>query len=165
PNEVVPLYTGISLPDENLGKVLNRGIELQLAWRKSPSKNFSYFVNGNFTYAVNKVIYEAEPSTVPAYQRQTGHPVGSYLLYQAQGLYQDSATVSKTPHPLGSGPGDIRYKDVNRDGVINGLDEVRTNLGSTPEIMYGFSFGGRYKAFDATIFFQGQAAAQALLQP
>jgi TonB-linked SusC/RagA family outer membrane protein len=165
PNEVVPLYTGISLPDENLGKVLSRGIEFQLGWRKSPSKNFSYFINGNFTYAVNKVIYEAEPAAVPAYQRQTGHPVGSFLLYQAQGLFQDTATVSKSPHPIGSGPGDIRYKDVNGDGVINGLDEVRTNRSSTPQIMYGFSFGGRYKGFDATVFFQGQAAAQALLQP
>jgi TonB-dependent starch-binding outer membrane protein SusC len=165
PNEVVPQYTGLSLPDENLGKVLNRGIEFQLGWRKSPTKDFSYLINGNFTFAVNKVIYEAEPSTIPAYQRMTGHPIGSYLLYQSQGLYQDSATVSKTPHPLGSGPGDIRYKDVNGDGQINGLDEVRTNLSSTPEIMYGFTFGGRYKNVDATIFFQGQAAAQALLQP
>ena len=165
PNEVTPEYTGLTLPDENLGKVLNRGIEFQLGWKKSPNKDLSYFVNGNFTFAVNKVIYMAEPSTVPAYQRRTGHPVNSYLLYQAQGLYQDSATVSKTPHPLGSGPGDIRYKDVNGDGQISGLDEVRTNLSSTPEIMYGLSFGGRYKNLDATIFFQGQAAAQALLQP
>ena len=165
PNEVVPLYTGISLPDENLGKVLSRGIEFQLGWRKSPSKDFSYFINGNFTYAVNKVIYAAEPSSVPAYQRLTGHPVGSFLIYQAQGLYQDTATVNKTPHPVGSGAGDIQYKDVNGDGKINGLDKVRTNQSSTPQIMYGFSFGGRYKAFDATIFFQGQAAAQALLQP
>ena len=165
PNEVVPLYTGISLPDENLGKVLNRGIEVLLGWRKSLSKNLSYFINGNFTYVVNKVVYEAEPSTVPAYQRMTGHPVGSYLLYQSQGLYQDTATVNKTPHPLGSGAGDIRYKDVNGDGVINGLDQVRNNLSSTPEIMYGVTFGGKYKGFDASIFFQGQAAAQALLQP
>jgi TonB-linked SusC/RagA family outer membrane protein len=165
PNEVVPQYTGLSLPDENLGKVLNRGIEFQLGWRKSVNRDFSYLINGNFTFAMNKVIYEAEPASVPAYQRMTGHPIGSYLLYQSQGLYQDSATVSKTPHPLGSGPGDIRYKDVNGDGQINGLDEKRTNLSATPEIMYGFTFGGRYKNVDATIFFQGQAAAQALLQP
>ena len=165
PNEVVPEYTGLTLPDENLGKVLNRGIEFSLGWRKSQNRDFSYFINGNFTFAVNKVIYEAEPAGVPSYQRMTGHPVGSFLLYQAQGLYQDTATVSKTPHPVGSGPGDIRYKDVNGDGKISGLDEVRTNTSATPEIMYGFTFGGRYKSLDATIFFQGQAAAQALLQP
>ncbi|WP_188932446.1 SusC/RagA family TonB-linked outer membrane protein [Puia dinghuensis] len=165
PNETVPQYTGLSLPDENLGKVLNHGIEFQLGWRKSPTKDFSYFVNGNFTFAVNKVVYEAEPASVPAWQRMTGHPTGSFLLYQAMGLYQDSATVSHTPHPLGSGPGDIQYKDVNGDGKINGLDQVRTNLSATPEIMYGFSFGSRYKNFDATIFFQGQAAAKAMLQP
>ena len=165
PSEVVPEYTGLTLPDENLGKVLNRGIEFQLGWRKSPNRDFSYFINGNFTFNVNKVIYEAEPSTVPLYQRATGHPINSFLLYQAEGLYQDSATVNSTPHPVGSGPGDIRYKDVNKDGVISGLDEVRTNKSATPEIMYGFTFGGRYKSLDATIFFQGQAAAQSLLQP
>jgi len=165
PNAVVPEYTGLTLPDENLGKVLNRGIEFQLGWRKTVSKDFSYLINGNFTFVKNKVIFEAEPASVPAYQRMTGHPIGSYLLYQSQGLYQDQATVNKTPHPLGSGPGDIAYKDVNGDGQINGLDQVRTNLSSTPQIMYGFTFGGRYKSFDATVFFQGQAAAQALLQP
>ena len=165
PNEVVPEYTGLTLPDENLGKVLNRGVEFQVGWRKSLNRDFSYFINGNFTYAVNKVIYEAEPAGVPSYQRMTGHPIGSFLLYQAQGLYQDSATINKTPHPIGSGPGDIRYKDVNGDGQINGLDEVRTNTSATPEIMYGISLGGRYKSLDATVFFQGQAAAQALLQP
>jgi len=165
PNEVVPQYTGLSLPDENLGKVLNRGIEFQLGWRKTVNKDFSYLVNGNFTFAANKVVYEAEPSTVPDYQRQTGHPIGSFLIYPSQGLYQDAATVAGTPHPLGSGPGDIQYKDVNKDGQINGLDKVRTNKSSTPEIMYGVTFGARYKGFDATVFFQGQAAAQALLQP
>lgn len=159
------MYTGLSLPDENLGKVLNRGVELQVGWRKSVNRDFSYLINGNFTYAANKVIYEAEPSSVPDYQRATGHPIGSFLVYQAEGLYQDAATVSKTPHPLGSGPGDIQYKDINGDGVINGLDKVRTNQSSTPKVMYGFTFGGRYKGFDATIFFQGQAGAQALLQP
>jgi len=165
PSEVVPEYTGLSLPDENLGKVLNHGIEMELGYRKTLNRSFSYFINGNITFAVNKVIYEAEPAAVPSYQRMTGHPTGSWLLYQAQGLFQDSAQVNKYPHPLGSGPGDIRYKDVNNDGVINALDEVRTSESATPEIMYGTTFGGRYKNLDITIFFQGQARAKAMLQP
>jgi TonB-linked SusC/RagA family outer membrane protein len=165
PNLVVPQYTGLTLPVENLGKVLNHGFEFQLGWRKSVSKDLSYFVNGNFTYAVNKVVYAAEPATVPDWQRSTGHPTGSFLLYQATGLYQDTASVSHSPHPLGSGPGDIQYKDVNGDGQINGLDQVRTNLSATPRIMYGLNFGSRYRNFDMTIFFQGQAAAKAMLQP
>ena len=165
PNEVVPQYTGLTLPVENLGKVLNHGIEFQLGWRQRTSNNFSYTINGNFTFAVNKVIYEAEPASVPAWQRMTGHPTGSFLLYQAVGLYQDTAAVSHSPHPLGSGPGDIQYKDINGDGQINGLDKVRTNLSATPQIMYGLSFGSRYRSFDMTVFFQGQAAARAMLQP
>ncbi len=71
----------------------------------------------------------------------TGHPTGSFLLYQSMGLYQDTASVSHSPHPLGSGPGDIQYKDINGDGKINGLDQVRTNLSATPEIMYGLNLG------------------------
>ena len=165
PSEAVPAYTGLTLPDENLGIVANRGAELELGYHRSPNRSFSYYLSGNVTFAVNKVIYEAEPASVPGYQKMTGHPTGSWLLYQAQGLYQDTATVNKTPHPLGSGPGDIRYKDVNGDGAINGLDEVRTTESATPEIMYGMTFGARYKGFDATIFFQGQARAKAMLQP
>lgn len=165
PSEVVPLYTGLTLPDENLGKVLNQGIELQIGYHQSPGRNFSYFINGNFTYAVNKVVYEAEPAGVPSYQRMTGHPTNSWLLYQAQGLYQDSADVANSPHPLGSGPGDIKYADINKDGAINGLDKVRSTVSATPQIMYGTTFGGRWKGLDMTIFFQGQARAKAMLQP
>jgi len=165
PNAVVPQYTGQTLPDENIGKVLNRGIELGLGYRGGDVKKFSYFINGNFTYAANQVVYGAEPPSVPGYQKITGHPTGSFLLYQAEGLYQNQDEVNKSAHPLGSGPGDIKYKDVNGDGEINGLDQVRTMQSATPQIMYGTTFSGRYKNVDFTIFFQGQARAQAMLQP
>jgi hypothetical protein len=166
PSTVVPLFTGLSLPDENLGKVLNHGLELSLDYNHSVSRRFSYDIGGNLTFAVNKVVYEAEPEAVPSYQRMTGHPTASWLLYQAEGLYQDTATIGKTPHPIGTGPGDIRYADINGDGQINALDEFRTTQSATPQIMYGIRFGSRFlEHFDATIFFQGQARAHAMLQP
>jgi len=165
PSSVVPQYTGQTLPDENLGQVLNRGIELGLDYHGGNPKTFTYYISGNFTYAVNKVVYAAEPSSVPDYQKATGHPTGSWLIYQAQGLFQNTDQVNKTPHPLGTGPGDIRYQDVNGDGKINALDQVRTMQSATPQIMYGTTLGGKYKNFDVTIFFQGQARAKAMLQP
>lgn len=165
PNAAVPEFTGLTLPDENLGKVLNHGLEMDLGYKHNTNKDFSYSVGGNITFAINKVLYEAEPSSVPSYQRMTGHPTDSWLLYQALGLYQDSAQINKSAHPVGVGPGDIQYKDINGDGQINALDEVRTTQSATPEIMFGSTFSTRYKNFDATIFFQGQARAHAMLQP
>jgi TonB-linked SusC/RagA family outer membrane protein len=166
PSAVIPSYTGLSLPDENLGKVLNQGAELELGYHKAPNGNsFSYFIKGNITFAVNKVMYEAEAASIPSYQRMTGHPLDSWLLYKAIGIFQNVDELNKYPHFIGEGVGDIIYKDVNGDGVINALDKVRTTQSATPKIMYGVTFGSSYKNFDITILFQGQAMAQAMLQP
>lgn len=165
PTEAVPDYAGLTLPQENFGKVASKGVDFDLSYNKKVSKDFSYNISGNFTYATNKVLYDGESPNVPAYQRGTGYPIGSWLLYQADGLYQTQAEVDASPHPAGTGPGDIRYKDINGDGQINALDEVRTTESNIPKILFGTTFGARYKNFDVTIFFQGQAMAQATLQP
>lgn len=165
PTEAVPDYTGITLPYENLGKVSSKGLDFDISYNKKVSKDFSYNISGNFTYTTNKVLYDGESTNVPAYQRGTGYPIGSWLLYQADGIYQNQAELNASPHPSTSGVGDIRYKDINGDGQINALDEVRTTESNIPQILFGTTFGARYKNFDVTIFFQGQAKAQATLQP
>ncbi len=165
PTAVVPGYAGLTLPDVNSGKVENKGLEIDLGYNKRLNNDLSFNINGNFTYAANKVIYGAEPANVPDYQKVTGRPIDSWLLYQADGIYQNAAELSASPHPTGAGVGDIRYVDVNHDGVINGLDRVRSSLSNIPQIIYGATLGGRFKNFDITIFFQGQARAKAVLQP
>ncbi|MFT4154544.1 SusC/RagA family TonB-linked outer membrane protein [Parafilimonas sp.] len=162
---VVPDYTGLDLPDVNYGKVLNRGIEFSFQYRKPVNKAFSYFWSGNFTYAVNKVIDIAEAASVLSYQKSTGYPTASYLLYQAEGIYQTQEEIDKTAHYSGAVPGDICYKDVNNDGSIDALDEVRMTESAIPQIMFGTSFGATYKNFDLTVFFSGQARAKTLLMP
>jgi TonB-linked SusC/RagA family outer membrane protein len=162
---VVPAYSGLVLPDVNFGKVLNRGIEFAIEYRKTVSKSFSYFASGNFTYVANKIVDIAEASSVPSYQKSTGYPTASYLLYQAEGLYQNQDEINKSPHPVGAKPGDIRYKDVNGDGSIDGLDQVRVTESPVPQIVYGTTFGASYKNFDITVFFGGQAMAKAILMP
>lgn len=165
PSAAVPDYTGLTLPDENLGKVNNKGIEIDLGYGKRVSNDFSYNISANMTYAVNKIIYRAEPANVPDYQKSTGFPIDSWLLYQADGIFQNTTELNSYPHPVGTGVGDIRYKDVNNDGQINDLDKVRSTLSNTPQLLYGTTFGAKFKNFDVTIFFQGQARAKAILIP
>lgn len=165
PTTTVPAYSGLSLPDVNFGKVLNHGIDLLIEYRKRASKTLSYFISANMTYAVNKVIQIGEPSSVPSYQKQTGYPSASYLLYQSEGLYQSQDQINKSPHPNGAQVGDIQYKDINGDDNISGLDQIRITESAVPQIMFGATFGGSYKNFDVTVFIGGQARAKALLMP
>jgi TonB-linked SusC/RagA family outer membrane protein len=162
---VVPAYSGLVLPDVNFGKVLNRGVEFALEFHKPVNESFSYFASANFTYAVNKIIDIAEPSSVPSYQKSTGYPTSSYLLYQSDGLYQNQDEINKSAHPVGAKPGDIRYKDINGDGHIDGLDQVRITESPVPQIVYGTTLGATYKNFDITVFFSGQSRAKSLLMP
>jgi len=169
-NASVPEYTGLTLPPENLGRVLNRGIEMESFYNQEVSKDFNLRFNGTFTFARNKILFIDEAPNIPEYQRQTGFPMDSWSLLVSQGLYQNAAEVANSIRPEGAagdnvGPGDIRYSDINGDGVINDLDRVKMTLTRTPEIIFGFGIGGNYKKFDFNFFFQGQARAKALLMP
>ncbi len=163
--ESVPGYTGLTLPNENLGKVLNRGVEIDAYYNNRVNRDFSFTIRGNMTFARNKVIFMDEAKDVPAYQRKTNIPIDAWFLYQSNGIYQNQDEINKSPHPAGTKPGDIRYKDVNGDNQINDLDKVRTPLVRTPEIMFGTGFSCTYKNFDCSIFFQGQARAKSYLAP
>jgi TonB-linked SusC/RagA family outer membrane protein len=163
--ESVPAYTGLTLPNENLGKVLNRGVEVDAFYNNRVNRDFSFTIRGNMTFARNKVIFMDEAQDIPAYQRKTNIPIDAWFLYQSDGIYQNQDEVNKSPHPAGTAPGDIRYKDVNGDNQINDLDKVRMPLVRTPEIMFGTGFSCTYKNFDCSIFFQGQARARGYLAP
>ncbi|NRF41912.1 TonB-dependent receptor [Pedobacter foliorum] len=164
-SESVPGYTGLTLPNENLGKVLSRGIELEATHNNRIGNSFTYNIRGNITFARNKVIFMDEAANIPSYQRKTGIPIDSWFLYQSDGIYQNQQEIDNSPHPAGTGIGDIRYKDVNNDGAINDLDKVRTPLVRTPELMFGLALGGSWKNIDASVFFQGQARAKSYLAP
>lgn len=164
-NQSVPDYTGLVLPDENLGKVLNRGIEVQLTYRNCFSEDLSYNVSGNFSFARNKVVYLDEAIDTPDYQKKEGFPIDSYTLYESDGLFQTQAEVDSYPHINGTGPGDVKLLDINDDKVIDSNDKVRKDFGMTPEIMYGINLGVKYKGFDLSTLFQGQANAYLFIRP
>lgn len=158
-NASVPGFTGISLPDENFGIVDNKGFELQLGYIGKTSKDFSYFINGNFAYTKNKVVFFDEPVNKVAWQNRTGHTIGASLLYESAGIFRDVDQINKTPHVSGAIPGDVIIKDQNGDGIINADDKVLFDKTTDPQITFGLSLNLRYKNFELSALVNGAGTA------
>ena len=157
---VIPDYTGLSLPDENVGIVENKGFELQLSHRRKVNDDLLYSINGNLSYARNKVIFADEAPAAEDYQLATGRPIGAELFYDAIGIYSSQAEVDASPHLPGAQAGDIIYRDVNGDTELNSRDMIRVDQTPTPEIVYSLIGSLTYKNFDFSIMFQGQENAK-----
>jgi len=157
-DQTVPL-----VPSENIGKVNNQGFEGSLSYQKSG--NFSWGLSGNFTYAKSKIIFIDEASGTLDYQRQTGRPLNTYLLYNTIGLFRSEADLEQYPHVTGAQVGDLIYEDYNQDGQITADDQVRTPYGNIPQITYGFSFNASYKNIDLSLLFAGQAQVSQYVLP
>ncbi len=160
---IVPDYTGLVLPDENIGIVENKGFELQLSHRKSLNQ-LRYSINGNISYARNKVIFADEAPAAEDYQLATGRPIGAELFYDAIGIYSSQAEVDASAHLPGAMAGDIIYRDVNGDSEINSRDMIRINQTPTPEIVYSIHGSVVYKNLDFSFMFQGQENAQTFVK-
>lgn len=157
-NASVPDFTGLELPDENIGKAENKGIEMMLGFRDRLNKDFHYSVSGNFTFARSKVIYMDEVPQAEDYQREEGRPIGSSLRYKATGIYTEADMADpNVPKRPGAVAGDIKVWDANGDGEINSLDRIRQDLTNVPQIMYGLNINLSWKQFDLMLGFQGQA--------
>lgn len=155
----VPLYTGLTLPAENLGKVLNRGVELVLT-HTNRIGGFRYSLSGNFNFARNRVLYMDEAPAAEPYQLQTGKAWGTGLYYNAIGIFRDQKHLDSYPHLILSEPGDIVFEDVNRDGIVDSKDMRRSDYSNIPEITFALNISLSYKNFDLSMLFQGQENAQ-----
>jgi len=142
----------------NLGEMNNHGLDVNLEYNQNFGK-VSLRLYGNFTYSNNKIIQQDEPKQLYAYQQSTGHKFGDNLMYIAEGLFTTQAEIDASPSQFGSllKPGDIKYKDVNGDGVINSYDRVYTGKSDIPTMLYGSGFTVGYHDFDFSMFFQGTA--------
>lgn len=160
----IPLYTGITLPDQNIAKISNSGIEVDLMHRNKIG-NIGYNVGGNFTFVRNNVHFMDEAVSTPEWQKRTGYSMDSWLVYKSDGIYQTEADIAATPHLNGSKPGDIKYLDVNGDGKISSDDKYRIHMGNIPEIVYGINMGASWKGFEVNTLWQGQARAKQMIRP
>jgi len=153
-NASVPRFTGITLPDENFGIVDSKGFELELGYDEVKS-SLSYGLLSNFAFARNEIIEFDEPETSVPWQRLTGHPQGSFLVYNSLGVFDDEAEVNGYPHVSGAGPGDIIIEDYNGDKKITADDRILVEQSATPEITYGTSFYAGYKGWRLSGQIQG----------
>lgn len=153
-NASIPASTGLKLPPENIGEVVNQGFELVIGY-SDKSRDFGYNVSVNGSYAKNMIKFWDETPGIPEYQRTTGHPMNSELYYQSIGIFKDVAAVDAYPHWVGARPGDVIFKDVNEDGKITALDMVRDYRSNIPVFTTGLNIDLTYKNFYATVFVQG----------
>lgn len=155
-NRSVPATYGFALPVENFAKVNNHGFEIEL----NHSGNiglFGYSVGFNITHARNKVVFIDEPTNIPAYRQQTGKPLEQFFGYIAEGFYNDQQEIDSRAKIPGAEPqpGDIKYKDINKDGVIDENDITAIGKSRIPENIFGFNLGANYRGFDFSVLFQG----------
>ncbi|MEQ8472579.1 MAG: TonB-dependent receptor [Marinoscillum sp.] len=160
----IPETFGSTLPFENIGVVDNQGIEIALKYRNFIG-DLNYTIGGNATYAKNEVISFGEPKDVEDRIRKTGRPLNQYYGYISEGLFQSQEEINGWADQDGTGnqsiaPGDIKYRDINDDGVVNSYDITRIGKSDIPELVYGFTMGANYKGFDLNIFFQGASGFQ-----
>lgn len=159
----VPSVSGVTSTYMNIGSMQNKGIELMASSRKRFG-DFSYEVSANWTLNRNKVLslgYENAPIIKEAsyegayYITQVGHPVGCYYLLVQNGVFHNQDEIDNHPHFDTARPGDFKFVDADRDGVME-KDEDRVIVGNyMPDFYYGFSFDLGYKGWNLNANFQG----------
>ncbi len=147
---------------DNFGEILNKGIEIAATWNDKITKDLSYSISANFT-TYNNLVKELPAGAKQRISGETpslteqGFPIGYFYGYVVEGIYQSYADKLASPvMNLGNvyGPGDLKYKDINGDGVIDPKD--RTRIGNpTPDFTYGGNISLNYKGFDLGVDFQG----------
>lgn len=160
----IPHLTGYSTTLMNIGKVNNRGVELQLGSSHSYSNGLGYSFSANFAKNVNEVkalgandtpIISTGSVAHAYYITQVGHPIGSYYLMTVDGVFKNEEELKAYPHFDNTQPGDFRFVDVDGDGVID-LDKDRSIVGNyMPDFTYGFGGSLNYKGLDFEVAFQG----------
>lgn len=155
----IPAYTGLVLPNENIGVVENKGVEIDISHKKNLKNGLAYRIGGNFSFAKSNVIYLSDAANIPDWQKVQGKSLGSTLYYKSLGIIRTQAELDAIPKVAGTVVGDLKYDDVNGDGVITASDMMRMDRTNTPEITFGLNFSLDYKNFSLFANFAGQARA------
>ena len=147
-------------PWANIGKVDNRGVDISIDYNKAFSKDLILSLRGSFTYAHNEVVEMDEPAYKWDYLSKVGHPINSINCLIAEGLFQDEEEIASSPEQTFDEklqPGDLKYADLNNDGLIDSNDQ-KVIGNSSPRFDYSVSINLRYRNFDFTIVGTGRAS-------
>jgi TonB-linked SusC/RagA family outer membrane protein len=143
----------------NIGEAKAHGIDIQADYKQAWSNGMWASGRANFTYSTSKYLVYEEPTYAESYRQHQGQSIKQTWGYIAERLFIDDQDAANSPSQasFGSqyGGGDIKYTDVNGDGVITTADRVPIGYPTSPEIIYGFGASFGYKGFDFSMFFQG----------
>ena len=172
--DYIPSTMGLTTTiSSNLGEVNSRGVDFSLDYNKAFDSGLILSGRGNFTYATNEVLVNGEPDYTYDYLSRIGYPVNQAWGLIAERLFIDQADIDNSPEQFNGFsssnnsymPGDIKYTDVNNDGVVNELDRVPIGKPTVPEIVYGFGVSASYKGYDFSVFMQGVARTSFFINP
>lgn len=163
PEPLPPSAGGALPPTINAGKVRDKGLEVELTYRHTVNNDWNYSLRGNFATLNDDVVSLGGAPPIAGGQigsnyitlTQVGHPIGSFYLLQDEGIFQNQQQILTHAYQgTGIRPGDVMYKDVNGDGIIDQNDRVFSGS-PIPKFTYGFTANVAYKNFDLSLFFQG----------
>ncbi len=160
--QTISSIVGFTQPATNLGSMENKGYEGEISFSDNIGK-VGLRIGTNYSFARNKVLFRDEIPNTYSYQNRTGQRLGQNFVLIADGIFNSWDEVNDGKRPVYSmnqnrvQPGDLKYRDVNGDGIINGFDAVPVGYSSIPEKTYGVSLAINYGGFDMSVLFQGVA--------
>ncbi|WP_152268471.1 SusC/RagA family TonB-linked outer membrane protein [Agriterribacter humi] len=159
PDVTIPAEYGITLPQENAGKMSNRGFELTAGTRKNFANGITFDINANFSFARNKLlrIFENPATYNDPNRRRTGNQLGAQYGLVALGYFQTQEEVDNSPvQNFGTYTvGDVKYADLNKDGIVDATDEKKIGYPNFPESIFGLNLAVSWKGFDISALIQG----------
>lgn len=163
-------YYGKQYVFSNSGSMTTKGFELSALWN-GKSGDFEYGLAGQLSFSRNRIDNMNEVAPANAFSAKTGRPLGTFIGLVADGFYdindfnEDGSLVEDLPVPSFGNvqPGDVKYLDLDKNGIVDQNDVTRIGRSAYPE--WSFSFGGKmaYKDFDLQVLFQGVAGVSANL--
>ncbi|MEY8592913.1 SusC/RagA family TonB-linked outer membrane protein [Butyricimonas hominis] len=163
----IPSSMGFEIaPLANIGKAKSQGIDFSGKVQHAFSNDFWMILNGTLTYNKATYLKIEEATNKPVWQLKKGHELSQQVGYIAEGLFHDQAEIDNAPVQGGKVmPGDIRYRDLNGDGVIDVNDATHIGFPETPRLTYGFSGFVNYKNWEFSFSFQGSGRRSFFMNP
>ena len=153
-----PLWFGVTSAAGNLGKTTNKGFEIELHYNNKIGPDFQYNIGATYSHAKNKITEMDEPSLKTDYRKREGHPIGQYFGLVADGFITQ-ADIDGGNLPVSTfgsvQAGDLKYRDINKDGFIDDRDETFIGYSDVPENTYAINLGANWKGIGFSIMFQG----------